>query len=148
MDIYERIKNRRKQLGLSVDYVAKELNVNRATIYRYESSDIGKLPTSIIEPLSKVLQTTPAYLMGWEKDTKSDLTTEESQLLKSFHKLNDLGKREAYKRVSELTEISKYMNTDKKEEYNFAAHNDGLDQETANRTLEKAKEIFKQMDEE
>lgn len=68
MNIGERIKERRNEIGLSVEDVAKKLNKNRATIYRYESNEIENLPISILEPLSKILQTTPSYLMGWEDD--------------------------------------------------------------------------------
>jgi transcriptional regulator with XRE-family HTH domain len=107
MNIYERIKNRRKELGLSVEYVAEALKVNRATVYRYESSDIEKLPTSILLSLSKVLQTTPTYLMGLEDNTEI-LSKDEKRLLDNFNKLNKFGKKEALKRVNELTEIAKY----------------------------------------
>lgn len=67
MTVGERIKHRRKQIGLSVDDVAHELGKDRATIYRYESNYIEKLPTTVLEPLSKVLKVTPAYLMGWDE---------------------------------------------------------------------------------
>lgn len=66
LTVYERIKERRKELNLSADDVAKALNVSRATIYRYESSDIEKLPITVIEPLSKILRIPPGQLMGWE----------------------------------------------------------------------------------
>lgn len=62
----ERIKQRRLELKMTVDELAKKLNKNRATIYRYESDEIENLPTSILVPLAKALETTPAYLMGWE----------------------------------------------------------------------------------
>lgn len=65
----ERMKFRRKELGLSADEVAAALNVSRATIFRYEKGDIEKLPGSALEPLAKALHTTPAYLMGWEEHT-------------------------------------------------------------------------------
>lgn len=65
MEIYERIKKRRKEIGLSADEVANALHVSRATIYRYESKEIEKLPTNIIEPLAKVLKCSVPYLMGW-----------------------------------------------------------------------------------
>lgn len=68
MTIGQRIKARRIELGLSVDFVAAKLNKNRATIYRYESDEIENLPTTVLEPLSEILQTTPAYLMGWGDD--------------------------------------------------------------------------------
>lgn len=63
MSIGERIKQRRLELNLSVDELAQKLNKNRATIYRYENNDIENMPTSVLEPLAKVLQTTPAHLM-------------------------------------------------------------------------------------
>ena len=56
---------------MSVDELAKRLGKNRATIYRYESDDIENLPISIISPLAIVLETTPAYIMGWT-DENSD----------------------------------------------------------------------------
>lgn len=74
MEINERIKQRRKELGLSAEYVAEKLKLSPATIYRYESKDIKKFPTEVLEPLSKVLHTTPEYLMGWSKTKQSDST--------------------------------------------------------------------------
>lgn len=68
MEIYERIKERRKQIGLSAEQVAEKLGVSPATIYRYEKKDIKKFPTDILVPLANVLHTTPAYLMGWSED--------------------------------------------------------------------------------
>ena len=75
MKIGERIRQRRKFLGLSVDELAEKLGKNRATVYRYESSDIEKLPTTVLEPLADALKTTPAYLMGWEDDKPTDTLT-------------------------------------------------------------------------
>ncbi len=40
MGVGERIKARRKEIGLSAEQVAKELGVSPATVYRYESNDI------------------------------------------------------------------------------------------------------------
>lgn len=62
----ERIKLRRKELGLSAEYLADKLKVSPATIYRYENGAIERLRGDVLEPLSKILHTTPAYLMGWE----------------------------------------------------------------------------------
>lgn len=70
--ISDRIRARREELGLSVAELAKRLGKNRATVYRYESNDIEDMPSSVLEPLAKALQTTPAYLMGWDdKQTKA-----------------------------------------------------------------------------
>lgn len=64
MTVNKRIKERRKELGLTVDEVAKALGKNRATVYRYESEEIKKLPVSVLEDLAKVLRTTPAELLA------------------------------------------------------------------------------------
>ena len=51
--------------------MAKILNKNRATIYRYENGDIENMPIDVLEPLAKALNTTPAYLMGWTDSQQS-----------------------------------------------------------------------------
>ena len=84
MEINERIKKRRKEIGLSADEVANALHVSRATIYRYESNEIEKLPTNIIEPLAKILKCSVPYLMGWDEmdDTRKDTTSDINYLVK------------------------------------------------------------------
>ena len=67
----DKIKKRRKELGLSLEDVAKELGVNRSTVLRYESKSIEKMPIDIIPPLAKILKCSPEYLMGWEDDKLS-----------------------------------------------------------------------------
>ena len=64
----QRIKLRRKQLGLSAEKLADFLGVSPATVYRYEKGDIEKMPVDILGPISKFLSTTPAWLMGWDDD--------------------------------------------------------------------------------
>ena len=67
MNIGQRISARRKELKMSADELAKKLKKDRSTIYRYEKGDIENLPLDILEPIAKVLETTPAFLMGWEQ---------------------------------------------------------------------------------
>lgn len=66
MSISKRIKNRRQELGMSVEELADILNKNKATIYRYENGDIGKVPYDILEPLSEALDVSIGYLLGSE----------------------------------------------------------------------------------
>lgn len=66
MTVGERIKNLRKEKGITADQLGELIGKDRATIYRYESQAIEDMPTSVLEPLAKALNTTPAYLMGWE----------------------------------------------------------------------------------
>ena len=68
MNTGDRIKLRRKQLGISADTLAEKIGVSRSTMFRYESGDIEKVPLDYLGTLSKALSTTPHYLMGWTED--------------------------------------------------------------------------------
>ena len=73
MTIADRIRNRRLELGLSVDDLAEKLHKNRATVYRYESNYIKTYSPDVMEALAKALDTTPAYFYGYEDfDQKTD----------------------------------------------------------------------------
>lgn len=85
MKIGLRIKERRKELKMSADELAKRLGKDRSTIYRYEKGDIENLPLDILEPIAEALETNPASLMGWQIEKKSD-----EQVVESANKLADL----------------------------------------------------------
>lgn len=72
MTIGQRIQQKRKEMRMSADELAKRLGKDRSTIYRYEKGDIEKFPLDILEPIAKALNTTPAYLMGWENKEKEN----------------------------------------------------------------------------
>ena len=63
----ERIKQLRKELGLSADELGTMIGKDRSTIYRYERGDIEKATVDVIPSLARALQTTPQYLLGWDK---------------------------------------------------------------------------------
>lgn len=80
MNLGLRIRNRRKELGMSVDELCRRIGKNRTTVYRYEKGDIENLPFDSIEQLAKALNTTPQYLMGWEaKEQKSKLSVTDGE---------------------------------------------------------------------
>ena len=66
----ERIKCRRKELSMSAEQLAEKVNLSPATIYRYEKGDIEKVPADILKKIARALNSSPAYLMGWEPDSK------------------------------------------------------------------------------
>ena len=66
--IGERIKRLRKKRGLSADEVAKALEKDRSTYYRYESDEIENMPISVLPKLAKVLGTTEAYILTGKND--------------------------------------------------------------------------------
>ena len=88
MTVGLRIKQRRKELKISADELGKRLGKDRSTVFRYENGSIEKLPIDILEPIAKVLQTTPEYLMGWEEEqpTADDRLSENMKQLIDFVK--------------------------------------------------------------
>ncbi|AJA50095.1 helix-turn-helix domain-containing protein [Clostridium pasteurianum DSM 525 = ATCC 6013] len=96
MNIGDRIKQRRKELDLSVDDIASKLGKNRATIYRYESNDIENLPITILEPLAIILETTPAHLLGLDNNKintiKTKFSPEENTIISKYRILDTKGK--------------------------------------------------------
>lgn len=83
MTIADRIRNRRLELGLSVDDLAKLLNKNRATVYRYESNFIKSYSADVMESLAKALDTTPAYFYGYDDDHVPELPSAKSPISSS-----------------------------------------------------------------
>lgn len=104
--IGKRIRDRRIELGMSVDDLAARLGKNRATVYRYESDEIENFPVSIIGPLANVLDMSPAYLMGWTQEEKPVTPKDDglSEIVEIFSKLSPDNR-------SKLLELSRlYLN--------------------------------------
>ena len=108
MDIGERIKKRRKELGLSAEQIAKKLGVSPATIYRYESNDIMNMRIDKLEPIAKVLRTTPAYLMGWDEAKENNTDNQQRQLLSNYNKLDNTDQTKLVDYSEELVNSDKY----------------------------------------
>lgn len=72
MKINEKIKNRREELGLTLQEVSEYLGVSKATVQRYESGNIKNLKQGTIAKLAEVLKTTPSYLLGWQESQQKE----------------------------------------------------------------------------
>ena len=84
MTIADRIRNRRLELGLSVDELAEKLHKNRATVYRYESHYIKTYSPDVMEALAEALHTTPSYFYGYDDPPEGSVVqphTSEARIL-------------------------------------------------------------------
>lgn len=70
-----RIREKRQNLGYTLEKLANEIGVTPSTVLKYENGSIN-IPSDKIEKLSVALKTTPAYLMGWEEKPNEEETTE------------------------------------------------------------------------
>lgn len=103
MKLYERIKERRLALGMTLLDVANALGVKEATVQRYESGEIKNPKHDTVLALAKIFGCTPSYLMGWEEDSLP-----ESVMYISKKKLPLLGEIAAGKPIFAEEEIEYY----------------------------------------
>lgn len=65
--LYDRIKSRRTELGLTVEELAHKMGYkDKSSISKIERGK-ADIPQSKIAAFAQALETTPAYLMGWEE---------------------------------------------------------------------------------
>lgn len=115
MEIKDLIRQKREELKLTYEELGNMVGVGKSTVRKWETGMIENMRRDNIIALAKALNISPALIMGWdipqenEKIKEVNLSKEETKLLYNFNKLNALGKNEANKRISELTEINKYI---------------------------------------
>ena len=85
-DIGKRIKQRRKELNLSLGYIADKMGVNISTAQRYEAGLIDNSKKIVVDSLAEILHTTPEWLRGETSDLNSDVKDYmELKLIDSFN---------------------------------------------------------------
>lgn len=114
----EKIKNLRKEKGLTQSDLARLMNVSKSTIAMYETNK--NYPNLImVKQLCQILETTGDYLIGLvdnplevyksnARNDTSELHADEKNLLANYSQLNNDGKDKAQEYVSDLTTIDKY----------------------------------------
>lgn len=74
MTLGEKIRFLRVKNNLSQEALAQALKTTKQAIYKYENGIVTNIPLEKVEALSNILNTTPAYLMGWENDSQSSVS--------------------------------------------------------------------------
>ena len=120
----ERIRERRIALNLTQDELAKKLGyTSRSSINKIEV-DAQHLPQSKIQAIAKILNVTPAYLMGWEDengkslkavDDDFKLTPFEKVLISTFRNADDFTQKMVIRNLNLDDEYEK-----RRSEQNFA----------------------------
>lgn len=67
MSVGERIRLKRKQKSMTLEELSRFVGVSRQTLSRYENNIIA-VPSDRMELVATALDTTPAYLMGWDDE--------------------------------------------------------------------------------
>ena len=94
MNIGDRIKARRVQLGLSQEELAAKLGYkSRSTINKIELG-VNDITQSKVSSIAKALDTTSAYLMGWDDEQPLSVSAEglsdiKRELIEKIYAMDD-----------------------------------------------------------
>jgi len=109
LDLYRRIKNRREELNMTQDVLAKKVGYkSRTSIHKIELG-MTDLPQSKIMEIADALTTTPEYLMGWTDNVSKRVNADEAELVDGYRSLNDEGKRLVKGMIGQLN-FGRHMN--------------------------------------
>lgn len=96
MEIGERIKSRRIELGITQEELAKKIGYTSKTTIAKIESNANQLRQSKIIEIANALNTTPAFIMGWDEEEPPKLTgalaLEHITLISKYSKLSDSNK--------------------------------------------------------
>lgn len=100
MGIGKRIKKRREELQLSQDELAKKVGyTSRSTINKIEK-EINDITQSKIVAFADALDTTPAYLTGWDNDLEKKAEEFKPYTIETLKKIIDSYPELSYKSLA------------------------------------------------
>lgn len=107
MNKSEKLKNAILENYKSIREFSKVVNIPNSTIVSAIDNGIGGMA---VDKVIKICEALHLDVKTFDKApiSKYDLTNEETNLINVFNKLNNIGKSEAIKRITELTLIDKY----------------------------------------
>ena len=128
MALKDNIKNKRLQMGYTLEELGEKIGVSKQTIQKYENGIISNIPIQKIEALAHCLQTTPTELLGWTNEQKkvSELikTNKYENITTLLDQLNPKGIAAAESHTKFLTTQNEYVKN--KEILTFKANENKL----------------------
>lgn len=115
-EIGKNIKTIRELKGISQKDFAAMINSKNTTVSNWEKG-LTRPDVDMLSIICKALNVSADVLLGIDERLSSDPI--EISLLTNLNRLNDLGRREAEKRVSELAYVDKYKKTSKSYDENL-----------------------------
>lgn len=96
MNIGDRIKKRRKEIGMSAEQLAKRIGKSPATVYRYENGGIRNVDSRALIPIADALGVSPGVLMGWTEPSEHITTNQSTTSHLSFTSPRDTQRSVSY----------------------------------------------------
>lgn len=76
MSMADRIKTRRRKMGLTQEALARALGLQKAAVAKYEGGQVQNIKRHVILKMAEVLDCSPSYLMGWSEALHEDTASE------------------------------------------------------------------------
>jgi transcriptional regulator with XRE-family HTH domain len=115
----QRIFDKRKELGLTMEELGEKSGVSKSTINKWEKGQIGSIKSQNITALANALSVSPLWLMGIEDDTTysdnlvSYLTPKfpkvDAGSSQSLTSIEDVEHRLSFATLEELERIALYV---------------------------------------
>ena len=115
----ERLRQRRLDMGLTLEEVGAPLGISRSAVNKYERGVIKNVYTSVVEGFASVLRCSPGYLMGWTDDPLAGVTSaapaalspQLQALADALDQLNDEGQEKLLDYAADLVAGGRYIKT-------------------------------------
>lgn len=114
----ERLRQRRLDMGLTLEEVGRPLGISRSAVNKYERGVIKNIYTSVVESFATVLRCSPGYLMGWTDDPLEgmhpsfSMSPELLALNDALDQLNEEGKEKLLDYAADLVASGRYIKSD------------------------------------
>lgn len=145
MELYEKIKARRLELGLTLEDVGNIVGVGKSTVRKWETGNIADMKRDKIALLSKALKVSPLFIMGIDEESPGpSITDKEKEILTKYNELDEKGKHT----VNTVLDMEYNRCMDEKDYLKpVAAHNDnqndGVQQQLIKNDLAKLRAMKK-----
>ena len=114
MNIGNRIHERRCELDISINELARRLDMAPSTVLRYETSDIKNMGIDKVADMAAALNCDPGYLLGWTEDIKVPAAPDlpvRPLCPPGYDKLDEVDRAKADGYIEALLSADKYKKT-------------------------------------
>ena len=115
-DMGAKIKRLRLEMGMTLEELGNKVGVGKSTVRKWENGMIENMKRDKIANVSKALNVSPAYLMGWEEvSPRAEIdsccrTKDEENLIITYRVLTEFSKTRINRYVNDLANIEKAEN--------------------------------------
>lgn len=106
-----RIKKVRKEQGMTLLELARKVGLTEGTVQRYEAGNINNVAISTLEIFADALNTTPAYLMGWETKDETLSKKDEREIESDLEDIMNSVASAAYEDGADIEDVEAFTAT-------------------------------------